>query len=132
MSDPASFGAVCTTWGATCNEWSVCISEVVGIIDYGGARNPQEWGDHPFDNYEDQQKALLDFQEKNPVKRARLIDILLKCQNKKYKKTIELSDKKIFITVKDVNFIVDTLNEVGVDIKNIRKYKDDELHNLLG
>lgn len=130
MSDPSSFGEVCTTWESTCNKWSECISQVIEEV-FGGARNPQEWGDHPFDNYEDQQKELLDFQKKNPEKRSILIDILIKCENKKYKKTIELPDKKIFITVKDVDFIIDTLNEVGVDIKNIRKYKDDELHNLL-
>lgn len=131
MSGTGTFGDVCETWSTNCRLWSDCLYQVVEEV-LGGARNPQEWGDHPFDNYDDQQKALLDFQEKNPVKRARLVEILLKCQNKKYKKTIEITDTKIFITVKDVDFIINTLNEVGVDIKNIRKYKDDELHNLLG
>lgn len=132
MSDVATFGGQCNTWGSVCNLWSECISEAAAIIDYGGARNPQEWGDHPFDNYEEQQKALLDFQLKNPVKRARLVDILLKCQNKKFNKSIEIPDKKIFIKVNDVNFILNTLNEVGVDIKNIKNYNDHELQNLLG
>ena len=131
MSVTNTFGSVCDTWGSYCFTWGDCIASVVEVLE-GGARNPAEWGDHPFDNYEDQQKALEDFQIKNPVKRARLVDILLQCQNKKYKKTIEIPDKKIFIKVNDVNFILNTLNEVGVDIKNIRKYKDDELQNLLG
>lgn len=97
----------------------------------GGARNPQEWGDHPYDLY-DQQKELLDFQKKNPEKRQILVEILVKCQNKKFKKTIEIPDKKIFINVKDVEFILTEMRNVGVDIKNIRKYNDDELQNLLG
>lgn len=122
---------VCTTWNQTCNTWGDCLAQVIEIIE-GGARNPQEWGDHPFDNYEEQQKALLDFQLKNTVKRARLVDILLNCKNKKFNKTVEIPDKNIFIKVNDVHFIIDTLNEVGVDIKNIRNYKDDELQNLLG
>lgn len=121
---------VCTTWGTTCNLWGQCIAEV--IEELGGARNPQEWGDHPFDNYEDQQKALLDFQKKNPVKRSVLVDIYVKCANKKFKKSIELPAKDIFIKIEDVQLILNEMKKVGVDIKNIRKYKDDELHNLLG
>lgn len=131
MSVTNTFASVCDTWSSYCFTWGDCIAGALEATQ-GGTRNPQEWGDHPFDNYEDQQKALLDYQIKNPVKRARLVDILLQCQNKKYKKTIEIPDKKIFIKVNDVNFILNTLNEVGVDIKNIRKYKDDELQNLLG
>lgn len=130
MANVATFGGQCGTWGNVCNLWSECISEVVEILE-GGARNPQEWGDHPFDNYEDQQKELLDFQKKNPQKRSVLIDILIKCTNKKYKKTIELPTKNVFIKVEDVNFIVNTLNEAGVDIKNIKQYNDDDLNNLL-
>lgn len=130
-SNTGTWGTTCDTWGTACFTWAPCIAEVVEIIE-GGARNPQEWGDHPFDNYEDQQKALLDFQVKNPVKRAKLVDILLNCKNKKFNKTIEIPDKNIFIKVSDVHFIVDTLNEVGVDVKNIKKYNDDELQNLLG
>ena len=121
---------VCTTWGTTCNLWGQCIAEV--IEELSGARNPQEWGDHPFDNYEDQQKALLDFQKKNPEKRSVLVDIYVKCANKKFKKSIELPAKDIFIKIEDVQLILSEMKKVGVDIKNIRKYKDDELHNLLG
>ena len=130
-SNTGTWGTTCDTWHDACFTWAPCIAEVVEIIE-GGARNPQEWGDHPFDNYEEQQKALLDFQVKNPVKRGKLVDILLNCKNKKFNKTIEIPDKNIFIKVSDVHFIVDTLNEVGVDVKNIKKYNDDELQNLLG
>lgn len=131
MSTTGTFGDVCTTWGQTCNLWSQCIAEVVEEV-FGGARNPQEWGDHPFDNYEDQQKALLDFQKKNPQKRVVLVDIYVKCANKKYNKTIVVPEQKVKVDVKDVEFILNTLKEVGVDIKNIRKYNDDQLRNLLG
>ena len=131
MSVTGTFGDVCETWANTCNKWSECIGAVIEEV-FGGARNPQEWGDGNYGDYLDQQKALLDFQKKNPQKRSVLIDILIKCANKKYKKTIELPAKDIFIKVEDVKFIVNTLNEVGVDLKNIRKYNDDELHNLLG
>lgn len=130
MSVTGTFGDVCTTWGTTCNLWSDCIYQVVEEI-YGGARNPQEWGDHPYDLYEDQQKALLDFQEKNPQKKATLIEILVKCANKKYKNKFTLPEKKAVVTVDDVRFILTTLKEVGVDVKNIRKYNDDDLNNLL-
>jgi hypothetical protein len=128
--DSNLWNEVCTTWNNTCNKWGQCIAEV--IEELGGARNPQEWGDHPFDNYEDQQKALLDFQKKNPEKRSVLVDIYVKCANKKFKKSIELPAKDIFIKIEDVQLILNEMKKVGVDIKNIRKYKDDELHNLLG
>ena len=41
---------------------------------------------------------------------------------KKFNKTIELPDKDIFIKVTDVEFILNEIRNVGVDIKNIRKY----------
>lgn len=125
-----TFGDVCETWSANCRLWSDCVYQVVEEI-FGGARNPQEWGDHPFDNYEEQQKALLDFQKKNPPLKSILIDIYIKCVNKKYKKTIKLPEKKAIVSVDDVKFILSTLKEVGVDIKNIRNYSDNDLNNLL-
>lgn len=130
MFNTNTWNEVCSTWDTTCFNWAPCLAEAIEIIE-GGARNPQEWGDHPYDLY-DQQKELLDFQKKNPVKRQILVEILVKCQNKKFKKTIEIPDKEIFINVKDVEFILNEMRNVGVDIKNIRKYKDDELQNLLG
>lgn len=130
MANTNTWNEVCSTWGTTCFNWGPCLAEAMEIIE-GGARNPQEWGDHPYDLY-DQQKELLDFQKKNPVKRQILVEILVKCQNKKFKKTIEIPDKEIFINVKDVEFILNEMRNVGVDIKNIRKYNDDELQNLLG
>jgi hypothetical protein len=130
MFNTNTWNEVCSTWDTTCFNWAPCLAEAIEIIE-GGARNPQEWGDHPYDLY-DQQKELLDFQKKNPNKRQILVDIFIKCQNKKFKKTIEIPDKKIFINVKDVEFILNEMRNVGVDIKNIRKYKDDELQNLLG
>lgn len=130
MANTNTWNEVCSTWGTTCFNWGPCLDEAIQIIE-GGARNPQEWGDHPYDLY-DQQKELLDFQKKNPIKRQILVEILVKCQNKKYKKTIEIPDKDIFINVKDVEFILNEMRNVGVDIKNIRKYNDDELQNLLG
>lgn len=130
MANTNTWSEVCSTWGTTCFNWAPCLAEAIEIIE-GGARNPQEWGDHPYGLY-DQQKELLDFQKKNPNKRQILVDIFIKCQNKKFKKTIEIPDKDIFINVKDVEFILTEMRNVGVDIKNIRKYNDDELQNLLG
>lgn len=130
MSVTGTFGDVCTTWGTTCNKWSECISAVVEEI-YGGARNPQEWGEHPYDLYEEQQKALLDFQQKNPPLKSVLIEIYVKCANKKYKNKFKLPEKKAKITIDDVRFILSTLKEVGVDVKNIKNYNDDDLNNLL-
>ena len=124
MSTTGTFGDVCTTWGQTCNLWSQCISEVVEIIE-GGARDPQEWHDPPF--YEELEK----YQQKYPQKKEILIKIYVKCVNKKYNKTIVVSDKKINVSVDDIKFMLKTLNEVGVDVKNIRKYRDDDLDRLL-
>jgi hypothetical protein len=124
MSDVATFGGQCGTWGTVCNLWSECISEVIDIIG-GGARDPQYWGDPPF--YEELDK----YQQKYPNKKEILIKIYIKCVNKKYNKTIVVPEKKVKITVQDVEFIVNTLNEVGVDVTNIRKYKDGDINRLL-
>jgi hypothetical protein len=129
MSTTGTFGDVCTTWGQTCNLWSQCISEVVEIIE-GGARNPQEWGDHPFDLY-NKDLELEKYQQEQPQKQKRLIEIYVKCANKKYNKTIVVPETKVKVNVQDVEFILKTLKEVGVDVKNIRKYTDGELNNLL-
>lgn len=124
MSDVATFGGQCGTWGTVCNLWGECISEVIDIIG-GGARDPQYWGDPPF--YEELDK----YQQKYPNKKEILIKIYIKCVNKKYNKTIVVPEKKVKITVQDVEFIVNTLNEVGVDVTNIRKYKDGDINRLL-
>lgn len=130
MANYIKFGNTCTTWGETCYTWGQCIAEVAEIVE-GGARDPQYWGDHPYDLY-NQQEELYNYQKKSPQKKAKLVEILITCKNKKYKKTIELSEKDIFIKVEDVHFILKEFRKIGVDIKNIRKYTDDELHNLLG
>jgi hypothetical protein len=129
MADPATFGGQCGTWGTVCNLWSECITEVVDIIG-GGARDPQEWGDHPFDLY-NKDLELEKYQQEQPQKQKRLIEIYVKCANKKYNKTIVVPETKVKVNVQDVEFILKTLKEVGVDVKNIRKYTDGELNNLL-
>ena len=128
MKTTRTFGNTCTSWGSTCTYW--CVAEVKEIIE-GGARNPQEWGDHPYDLY-DAEQELQNYQLDHPDKRRRLIEIYVQCHNKKYKKTITIPENKIFIKVQDVEFILDEMKSVGIDITNIRKYSDDELHNLLG
>jgi hypothetical protein len=130
MADVATFGGQCGTWGTVCNLWIECISEVVDIIG-GGARDPQYWGDHPFDLY-NKDLELEKYQQEQPQKHQRLIEIYVKCCEKKFKKTIKIPEQKIFIKVKDVEFILNEMKSVGVDIKNIRKYTDNELHNLFG
>jgi len=129
MADPATFGGQCGTWGTVCNLWSECITEVVDIIG-GGARDPQYWGDHPFDLY-NKDLELEKYQQEQPQKQKRLIEIYVKCANKKYNKTIVVPENKVKVNVRDVEFILSTLKEVGVDVKNIRKYTDNDLNNLL-
>lgn len=129
MSVTGTFGDVCSTWSTTCNLWSDCLYQVVEEV-LGGARDPAQWGDHPFDLY-DQQKTLDDFQQKNPQNKSVLIQILVKCANKKYKNKFVLPEKKAVVNIDDIKFILTTLKEVGVDVKNIRKYNDDDLNNLL-
>ena len=129
MADPATFGGQCGTWGTVCNLWSECITEVVDIIG-GGARDPQYWGDHPFDLY-NKDLELEKYQQEQPQKQKRLIEIYVKCANKKYNRTIVVPENKVKVNVRDVEFILSTLKEVGVDVKNIRKYTDNDLNNLL-
>ena len=129
MADPATFGGQCGTWGTVCNLWSECISDVVDIIG-GGARDPQYWGDHPFDLY-NKDLELEKYQREQPQKHKRLIEIYVKCANKKYNRTIVVPENKVKVNVRDVEFILSTLKEVGVDVKNIRKYTDNDLNNLL-
>lgn len=129
MADPATFGGQCGTWGTVCNLWSQCISEVVEIIE-GGARDPAFWGDHPFDLY-NKDLELEKYQQEQPQKQQRLIEIYVKCANRKYNKTIVVPENKVKVNVQDVEFILNTLKEVGVDVKNIRKYTDGELNRLL-
>jgi hypothetical protein len=81
MADPATFGGQCGTWGTVCNLWSECISDVVDIIE-GGARDPQFWLDHPFDLY-NKDLELEKYQREQPQKHKRLIEIYVKCANKK-------------------------------------------------
>jgi hypothetical protein len=126
-----TWNEVCTTWDTTCFNWSPCIAEVAAIVEEGGARDPQYWGDHPYDLY-NKEKELYDYQYEQPEKRKRLIQIYIKCHEKKFNKTIQMPDKDIFIKIKDVEFILNEIRSVGVDIKNIRKYNDNELQNLLG
>lgn len=129
MSITGSFGGVCTTWGQTCNLWSQCIAEVVEEV-FGGARDPQYWGDHPFDLY-NKDLELEKYQREQPQKQQRLIEIYVKCANKKYNRNIVVPENKVKVNVRDVEFILNTLKEVGVDIKNIRKYTDNDLNNRL-
>ena len=129
MADPATFGGQCGTWGTVCNLWSECITEVVDIIG-GGARDPAFWGDHPFDLY-NKDLELEKYQQEQPQKQKRLIEIYVKCANKKYNRTIVVPENKVKVNVRDVEFILSTLKEVGVDVKNIRKYTDNDLNNLL-
>ena len=129
MADVATFGGQCGTWGTVCNLWSECITEVVDIIG-GGARDPAFWGDHPFDLY-NKDLELEKYQQEQPQKQKRLIEIYVKCANKKYNRTIVVPENKVKVNVQDVEFILNTLKEVGVDVKNIRKYTDGELNNLL-
>lgn len=129
MADVATFGGQCGTWGTVCNLWGQCISEVVEIIG-GGARDPQYWGDHPFDLY-NKDLELEKYQQEQPQKHQRLIEIYVKCANKKYNKTIVVPENKVKVNVRDVEFILSTLKEVGVDVKNIRKYTDSDLNRLL-
>jgi len=124
MSGVGTFGGVCETWSSNCRLWSDCIYQVVEEI-FGGARDPSFWHDPPF--YEELDK----YQEKNPQKKAVLIEIYVKCANKKYKNKFSVPEKKAKVTVDDVRFILSTLKEAGVDVKNIRKYNDDDLNNLL-
>ena len=100
------------------------------LVDGSGARNPQEWGDHPFDLY-NKDLELEKYQREQPQKHKRLIEIYVKCANKKYNKTIVVPETKVSVNVQDVEFILKTLKEVGVDVKNIRKYTDGDLNNLL-
>jgi hypothetical protein len=123
-----TFGSVYDTWDSIDFTWGDVISDIQEII--GGARNPEELLNDPYNSVQKEQ-LLYDYQHNNPKKKRRLIQIYVKCLQKKFNKTIELPDKNIFIKVNDVKFIFDKLKNVGVDVTNIKKYNNHELHNLL-
>jgi len=127
MSQENTFENTCETWANNCNLWSDCLDEVIDVI--GGARNPQEWGDYPFDTYEDNLDQYL---KDNPDKKQRLIQIYIKCLDKKSEKTAIVSEKDIKIKVNNVKFILETLNEANVNISKIKDYSDDDLRDILG
>lgn len=125
-----TFGEICEMWKDCCFNW--CIAEAIEIV-IGGARNPEEYSDEqPYGLLTDKEKQLQDYQEKNPEKRKKLVQIYTNCYNKKFKKTIEIPEEKIFIKVKDVEFLIKEIQNIGINLKNIRNYDDDELQNLLG
>jgi hypothetical protein len=76
-----TWNEVCTTWNTTCFNWAPCIAEVAEIIE-GGARNPY-----------DTEQELYDYQYKQPEKQKRLVQIYIKCYEKKFNKTINFDVK---------------------------------------
>lgn len=124
-----TFGNNCETWSSDCNPWIQCLFDVIPRPPtdddlVSGARNPQEYDDLYADKLEK-------YQEQNPDKKENLIQIYVKCFNKKFEKDIKVPENKVNITVKDVDFIVDTLKEVGVDVKNIKNYTDKDINDRL-
>ena len=122
MTDVETFGGQCCPWDTVCNLWDECGGNVVDIIEDEGSNIgvPQHWEDLYNKDLE-----LETYQQEQLQKNKRLIEIYVNCFNIKYNKIIVVSEKKAKITVQDVGFILKTtLNEVVVDVKNIKKYTD--------
>ena len=117
-----TFGGEWCTWDTVCHLWDECGGNVVDIIEdeRSNIGVPQDWEDLYNKDLE-----LETYQQEQLQKNKRLIEIYVNCFNIKYNKIIVVSEKKAKITVQDVGFILKTtLNEVVVDVKNIKKYTD--------
>jgi hypothetical protein len=122
MTDVETFGGQCGIWGTVCNLWSEC--DVVDIIEFEGGNIAVP----PYlEDLYNKDLELDTYQQEQLQKNKRLIEIYVNCFNIKYNKIIVVSEKKAKVIVQDVGFILKTINEVGVDVKNIRKYTDSVL-----
>jgi hypothetical protein len=90
----------------------------------GGARDPREWCDHPFDNYENECKVneIRDQLQRNLDRiseqyKQRLIEVMIQMGPDKFKDKKQFNKKDIKITVDDIQSIA---KEVIVKLDEIK------------
>lgn len=108
-------------WNEEIRDWE----DVYYIIyDLGGARDPREWCDHPFDNYENECKVneIRDQLQRNLDRiseqyKQRLIEVMIQMGPDKFKDKKQFNKKDIKITVDDIQSIA---KEVIVKLDEIK------------
>lgn len=94
------------------------------IYDLGGARDPREWCEHPFDKYENDCKVneIRDQLQRNLDKiseqyKQKLIEVMIEMGPDKFKGKRSLTNKKnVKITVEDIQTIA---KEVTVKLEGL-------------
>jgi hypothetical protein len=108
-------------WNEEIRDWE----DVYYIVyDLGGARDPREWCDHPFDNYENECKVneIRDQLQRNLDRiseqyKQRLIEVMIQMGPDKFKDKKQFNKKDIKITVDDIQSIA---KEVIVKLDEIK------------
>lgn len=112
------------TWNSEQRHWEDVYIIISDLLDQSGARNPQEWGDHPLDLLENDAKfnGIKEELQRNLDKASdqyknKLIEVMILMGNDKIseKKT---SRKDIRITVEDIRMIA---KQLTVEISDIRE-----------
>ena len=96
------------------------------IYDLGGARDPREWCEHPFDNYDNECKVneIRDQLQRNLDRiseqyKQKLIEVMIQMGSDKFKGKKSLINKKnIKITVEDIQTIA---KEVIVKLEELKQ-----------
>lgn len=107
------------TWNTEIRLWE----EVYDIIEelVGGVRNPEEWGDMPYQQQEQLNNSLKEQLEQNlkklsEEKKNKLIEVMITIGEEKFNKKLTISDKKdIKITVNDIKIISE--NYLNIEVK---------------
>lgn len=116
-----NWNEVSQTWTSEMTLWV----DVYDIIEdlLSGARNPEEWGDHPFDVLEDNARiqeinAQLqkNLEKMSQTNKKKLVEVMILMGDDKFtdKKTV---NKDIRITVEDIRTIAKHLRVEMLDMK---------------
>lgn len=111
-------------WSSETRIWDDVYIIIEELLEQSGARDPQEWGDHPFDVLEDDQKfdEIRDQLQRNldrmsDQNKSKLIEIMLTIGEAKVldKKS---SRKDIHINVENIRIIA---KQFTVEVSNVRE-----------
>lgn len=111
-----------TTWDSEVRLWEEVYYIIEELIE-GGRRNPEEWGDMPYQQEERnaalREKLQQDLDRLSEEKKEKLIEVLVTIDGKKYEnKKLVKNKKDIKITVDDVKLIAN--NYLNIEIEFLK------------
>lgn len=113
------------TWDTEIRLWEEVYIIIEDLLEASGARNPQEWCEHPFDLLQDECRIneIKDQLERNLERMSsdnknKLIEILIKIGDAEVKEKRK-SNKDIKLTVENIQTIAKNL--LTVEITNIKE-----------